>query len=526
MVEIYPPRGSLGCLLMGCDRSRHTDRRSCPPPLVTGDATMPATRLRIFLSSVQGEFAQVRRDLKAFLLGDAVLRRFIADVFLFEDLPARDQRTDAAYLEQVERCDVYLGLFGYEYGSQDDAGVSATEREYDHATKRRKTRLVFVWGSEEKRRAPGMRALIAKASAQVIRRRVENASALTTEVYTSLVDLLDRRGALRIPPFDTSACDRATLADVSRKRIDWFLTTARSERNFSLKQRTSTEALLAHLNLLDGDRPTNAALLLFGKDPQRFYRSAETKCVRVHGTRYERPFAVQHNYGGDLFAQANQATDFVLGKIDRSIGERSESPIAPRRYEVPPDAIAEAIVNAIVHRDYHSNASVEVHLFADRLEVWNPGALPGTLTLEDLHTDHASIPQNPLLAESLYLTGYIEKLGSGTQKILALCKAAGLPEPSFEQRSGSFVLTLWRDWLTPIAIERLALNDRQRAAIAHLKTHGRLSNPEYQRLTGAIKKTATRDLQDLKDKGVLTQVGVRGPGVHYVFARGRQNGDE
>lgn len=105
---------------------------------------MPATRLRIFLSSVQGEFAQVRRDLKAFLLGDAVLRRFVADVFLFEDLPARDQRADAAYLEQVERCDVYLGLFGYEYGSHDGAGVSPTEREYDHATQRRKTRLVFV----------------------------------------------------------------------------------------------------------------------------------------------------------------------------------------------------------------------------------------------------------------------------------------------------------------------------------------------------------------------------------------------
>ena len=302
-----------------------------------------------------------------------------------------------------------------------------------------------------------MRALIAKASAQVVRRRVENASALTTEVYASLVDLLDRRGALRVPPFDTSGCDRATLADLSRKRIDWFLATARSEREFPLQQRTSTRALLTHLNLQGGDRPTNAAILLFGKDPQRFHRSAETKCVRCHGTRYERPFAAQHNYGGDLFAQADQATDFVLGKIDRSIGERSESPIAPRRYEVPPDAIAEAIVNAIVHRDYHSNASVEVRLFADRLEVWNPGALPGTLTLEDLHADHASIPQNPLLAESLYLTGYIEKLGSGTQKILALCKSAGLPEPSFEQRSGSFVLTLWRDWLTPATIDRLAL---------------------------------------------------------------------
>ncbi|MCU0670677.1 MAG: transcriptional regulator, partial [Myxococcota bacterium] len=133
----------------------------------------------------------------------------------------------------------------------------------------------------------------------------------------------------------------------------------------------------------------------------------------------------------------------MLGKIHRSIGERSESLVAPRRYELPPAAVAEAVVNALAHRDYYSNASVEVRLLADRLEIWNPGALPGTLTLEDLHGDHASIPNNPLLAESLYLTGYIEKLGSGTLKMIDLCAEAGLPEPTFELRSGSFVLTLW-----------------------------------------------------------------------------------
>jgi hypothetical protein len=251
---------------------------------------MPATRLRIVVSSVQKEFEPLRRDLKAFLLGDAVLRRFVTEVFLFEDLPARDQRADEAYLDEVKRCDIYLGLFGYDYGYEDEKGVSPTEREYDSATKLRKTRLVYVWGSEEKRRHPKMKKLIRKASADLIRRRVEDPSALTTEVYSSLVDLLDRRGALRIPPFDTSACERAALADLSRKRIDWFLEVARRARSFPLKTSTSTKALLAHLNLLDGARPVNAAVLLFGKSPQRFHRTAETKCVHCHGTAYLRPF--------------------------------------------------------------------------------------------------------------------------------------------------------------------------------------------------------------------------------------------
>ena len=76
-------------------------------------------KLKIFISSVQKEFQQVRKDLKAFLLGDAFLHRFISEVFLFEELPAKDRRADHVYLEQVKRCDIYLGIFGYEYGNED-----------------------------------------------------------------------------------------------------------------------------------------------------------------------------------------------------------------------------------------------------------------------------------------------------------------------------------------------------------------------------------------------------------------------
>ncbi len=480
---------------------------------------MPATRLRIFISSVQKEFEPARSNLKAFLLGDAVLRRFVSEVFLFEELPARDRRADHVYLDEVKRCDIYLGILGYEYGYEDADGISPTEHEYRHATKLKKTRLIYVWGSDEKRRAPKMKLLVKKASAELIRRRIEDASALTTEVYASLVDHLDGLGALRIPPFDTSACERAKLGDLSRKRIDWFLETARAVRNFPLAQKTSTKALLTHLKLFDGGKPTNAAVVLFGKDPQRYHITAAIKCVHVHGTEYLRPFPSLEVYGGDAFEQVNQARDYVLGKINRSVGTRAESNQAPRVYELPPDAISEAIVNAVAHRDYHSNASVEVRLFADRLEIWNPGALPGTLTLADLHIDHASVPNNPLIAESLYLAGYIERVGSGTQKVIALCEEAGLPEPSFEQRSGFFVVTLWRDWLTRDALARLRLNDRQILGLASLRAEGQLTSARYQERTGASRQTATRDLDGLVKKGVLARRGER-RGALYVMKKG------
>ena len=181
---------------------------------------MPAVRLKIFVSSVQKEFLQIRKDLKSFLLGDAVLRRYVSEVFLFEDLPAIDRRTDEAYLEEVANCDVYLGIFGNEYGYDDKEGLSPTEREYLCATKNHKVRLIYVWGLDDKKRADKMVQLIQKAGNELIRRRVSDVSALTAEVYASLVDYLDRIGALRVPPFDTSACHGALLNDLSRKRVD------------------------------------------------------------------------------------------------------------------------------------------------------------------------------------------------------------------------------------------------------------------------------------------------------------------
>ena len=368
-----------------------------------------------------------------------------------------------------------------------------------------------------------MKQLVRKAERELVRRHIEDFNALTSEVYASLVDHLDSIGALRVPPFDTAACDNATLQNLSAKRVDWFLETARRERGFPLKPNTTTKALLTHLNLLENNRPTNAATLLFGSEPQRFHRTAETKCVHCHGTEYHRPFASQQIYHGDLFDQADMTRDFVLAKINRSVGFRSVSNIAPATYELPPDAIGEAIINAIAHRDYYSNASVEVRLFADRLEVWNPGRLPDTLTMDDLRTDHPSVPNNPLIAESLYLTRYIEKAGSGTQRMIELCHEAGLPEPQFEQRSGSFVLTLWRDWLTADVIASLNLNG-QRQALIHLKTAGRIGNTEYQTLLDVAKRTAHRDLMDLVEKGILTKFGTTGKGTTYMLRKGAIKG--
>lgn len=112
--------------------------------------------------------------------------------------------------------------------------------------------------------------------------------------------------------------------------------------------------------------------------------------------------------------------------------------------EVMPQAGREAIVNAVTHRDYASNGSVQVMLLADRLEIWNPGELPSALSVAKLHHPHPSLPRNPLIADPMFLTRYAEKAGSGILDMLQQCQDAGLREPEFRQDGGFFVQTMWR----------------------------------------------------------------------------------
>ena len=400
------------------------------------------TPVRIFISSVQSEFIQERGALRDYMREDALLRRFF-EVFLFEDAPASNQRPDELYLDEVERCDLYVGLFGWGYGSEDDEGVSPTEREFDRATALGVHRLIFVKGAEDGARHPRMRALIGKAQAGLIRKRFNTLEELKTALYAALVEYLEARELLRSGPFDAAPCADAALDDLDPEWMTLFVRIARRARNFPLPEDVPPEGLLKHLNLLNKGRLTNAAVLLFGKSPQRFLISSEIKCAHFHGTEVEKPIPSYQVYKGTLFQLVEQAVDFVLGKIDRRVGTRSESARAPRTYEIPPEVVTEAVVNAVAHRDYTSNGSVQVMLFSDRLEVRNPGRLLPPLTLEELRVAHNSVPGNPLLAEPLYLAEYIERMGTGTLDMIRRCVEAGLPEPEFAVADG-FVTTVRR----------------------------------------------------------------------------------
>ncbi len=248
---------------------------------------------------------------------------------------------------------------------------------------------------------------------------------------------------MRFGPFDAALCSGATLDDLNVEGMYRFIRIARRSRKFPLPEETPPPDLLRHLNLLNQGRLTNAAVLLFGKAPQRFLLSSEIKCAHFHGTEVAKPIPSYQVYKGTVFELVDQAVDFVLSKIALAVGTRAETVQAPVTYEIPKEVVTEAIVNAVAHRDYTDNSSVQVMLFADRLEVMNSGRLPPSLTVEKLRVAHQSLPANPLIAESMYLLRYIERMGTGTVDMIRRCAEAGLPEPEFEAAAG-FVTRIWR----------------------------------------------------------------------------------
>ena len=413
-----------------------------PLALYTEGDNSTMNPIRIFISSVQREFAHEREALRDYLRDDPLMRRFF-DVFLFEDVPALDRRPDALYLDEVEQSDIYVGLFGNDYGTEDADGISPTEREFDQATASGVQRLIFVKGTDDSDKHPKMRALIRKAQAGLIRKRFNTSEELVTALYTALVEYLDSKALVRSGPFDAAPCSKASLDDLDTERMTRFIRTARRARSFPLTEDASAEELLVHLNLLNDGKPTNAAVLVFGKAPQQFLISSGVKCAHYHGTEVAKPIPSHQIYNGTAFQLVDQAVDFVLSKIALSVGTRAETVQAPVAYEIPKEVVTEAIVNAVAHRDYTSNASVQVMLFSNRLEVWNPGRLPHPLTLEQLRDTHPSVPNNRLLARSLYLTQYIEEMGTGTLDMIRRCSDADLREPEFTDSSG-FKTTIWR----------------------------------------------------------------------------------
>lgn len=473
--------------------------------------------MKIFISSVQDEFAEERRKLKNWLCSDPFVSRFVDSVFLFEDMPSRDKSPVDVYLDEVRASDIYIGLIGTQYYGRTSVrrGVSATEREYDAAGRANCERWVYLKAVD--RRDSKTDAFVKRVNRDVMRTMFCTFEDLKVAVYASVVEFLDRRELIAVGDFDKSVCAEMTAVDISAERVKWYLAEMSvRKKKAALPLTTSPVELLKHLGLMKGEAYTWAAALCFAENPQRWSYRTTLKCVWCEGTEYTRPFLDTDKFEGNLFALLEQGTDFVMSRIAQSRGLRTEGPRVPVKFEIPREAVEEALINALVHRNWKLSASVELRLFADRLEVWTPGALPEGITIPQLYETHASYPVNELVLKTFDFAGIIESLGTGIQRMIDACRASELPDPTWEQRGHSLIATIWKDTWTPMRLREAGVSERQMLAIPTLKRNRQITVAEYMSLTGVRRNTATADLAKLEKSGVVVRQGV-GRGVTYAF---------
>ena len=315
--------------------------------------------------------------------------------------------------------------------------------------------------------------------------------------------------------FDSQICKDAALADIDKEKIRWFLKKAKAERNLDIDYTASPSEALKRLNLLVDNKPTNTAILMFGKNPQRFLIQSEVRCARFKGIKAVKPFIDMKVVDGSIYEQIDQTEKFILFNIKKAAWIEPGKIERQEKWEYPPDAIREAIINAIAHRDYNSPANVHISIFDDRVEIWNPGKLPPPLTPKNLKEEHKSIPVNPSLANLLFLIKYIERWGTGTNDIMKWCREEGLPEPIFKEVTGGFAVVL-RKFQIPENLETLELNERQKKAIEYLKIHKNITRKMYIEINNISPRQANKDLNDLLEKRLIRKQG-RGRAISYIL---------
>lgn len=315
--------------------------------------------------------------------------------------------------------------------------------------------------------------------------------------------------------FDLQICDSAQIADINSQKLKEFLKLAKTERGLDIPVDSAPKEALMRLNLLKNSKLTNSAVLLFGKEPQRFFIQAEVKCVRFKGTKVTETIIDMKNVAGNLIDQVIEVEKFIFNHISLTSWIEDGKIQRQEKWEYPPRAIREALVNAICHRDYRSTAKAQVRIFDDRIEFWNPGRLPHGWTVEKLKQKHESRPFNPLIARAFFLIKYIEEVGTGTNKIIEWCKEWGLPEPDFEFTGTSMVVTLRKSKLTEEVMKEL--NERQRTIIEYLRKFSRIDRSKTMEILKTSKDTAFRELVNLIQKGLIKRKG-KGKNVYYTLS--------
>lgn len=302
--------------------------------------------------------------------------------------------------------------------------------------------------------------------------------------------------------FETMMHYQTSRKDLDDKKIHAFLN---SRRNQSKGKKSSKEsdAILQAYHFLGQEHAkcpaTNAGLLLFGKRPQHYFSEAMIICTHFRGTS-GRDVVATIDCEGTLFEQFESAFTFLLSRLSRSFiikGAKREEAL-----EIPQEAIREALLNALVHRNYHQVSPMRVSIYDDRVEILSPGTFPGPLDATGMK-EGLTFLRNPLICRVFREAGYIEKMGTGLLIIFNSYENRGLIEPQIFEVS-SFVKCILPRKTKPGSA---SLSEDAKKIEEIILAQGEVTISELIEILSLSRPTIWRRVQELLNKGVVKRIG-------------------
>ena len=327
--------------------------------------------------------------------------------------------------------------------------------------------------------------------------------------------LLVERGEVS---FEAEPARLAVRTDLSDEKVQRYLDAIDAGAALGV------DTLLRQRRCLTADgQPTHAGILLFGRDPQAFVPGSEVIVVRYAGTEQSDTY-LREDIRDTLPEQILRAEAFVVNNM--RVGAKLTGLAREERTEYPREAVREALVNAVAHRDYSIRGQeTRVFMFADRIEITSPGRLPGPVTVDNLEDERFS--RNEAIVQVLSDLGYIERLGYDIDRMRRLMADAGLPPPVFRETANGFqvVLVGHGERLSPVErspvrlgqLTQGGLNERQAHALDVAAHNGRVTNRDLQEFAPDVSaETIRRDLADLVDKNLLLKIGEK-RATYYIL---------
>jgi len=298
----------------------------------------------------------------------------------------------------------------------------------------------------------------------------------------------------------------SSTKDVNVETVRYFQDLAKKRYPFIAKEKEG-KSVLQKLNLMEGSKLKRAAILLFGKNPRKYFTSA---FVQVGRFVSDSEVISTDRIEGNLFEQLENTIQTLRIKYleNRFYYEgiyRKEDMIYPE------DALREAVTNAIIHRDY-IGSHIQMKIYNDELHLWNVGELSKEITFAQLKREHPSCLRNELLADVFFKAGLIESWGRGTLKIINECKAKGLPEPKFVGEQGGFSVTFKKG-----KVHGEAGDERSKAT--HKTTQEATQETTQEKIMSLL-----QDNPRLTRNQLAEQIGITPDGIKYHLDQLRKTG--